>query len=256
MIGSFRSELLKVTSTRLLLGMIIGALAFTALAVVATIFSAGSQGTPTLEDPAMVRGVFSSMGSGTVFALILGVIAMTTEFRHMTVTSTFLAEPRRGHVVVAKMMAQAIFGALLAVSCILLTIGLALILLPLKDHAPVEWDFVAQVAAGSLLTFALFAVIGVAVGALVRNQIAAILATVVWVLLVEQLLTAFLPKVGKWLPGGAANGILQAAGFDASTNSLTPSPFLPVWGATLLLIGYALAFAGLAAATTLRRDVS
>lgn len=75
-------------------------------------------------------------------------------------------------------------------------------------------------------------------GALVRNQIAAILIAVIWMLLVEALLVAFLPEIGKWLPGGAANAMAQAS---VPGGDLLP----PLAGAALfLLYGVGLAVAG------------
>jgi ABC-type transport system involved in multi-copper enzyme maturation permease subunit len=126
---------------------------------------------------------------------------------------------------------------------------LALALLPLKSHADIPWTAMWQIAGGAVLGCALFAVLGVALGTLIRNQIAAILGVLVWVLIIESLLVTFLPTFGKWLPGGALNGILQATGPDNTS-------YLPVWGGALVLIGWTAAFGTLAAFTTQRRDVT
>ena len=249
MSGLLRAEWLKITSTRMLIGMLIGALAFTALGVVAQIFSSGQPGAPALTDPAAVRGIYASAGSAAIFVLVLGIIGMTTEYRHMTVTSTFLATPQRGRVMVAKMMVHAVLGLLFAIVCFVLAVLLATALLPLKEHASIEASVIWQIFGGALLAFAFYGVVGVALGALIRNQIAAILAALVWVLLVEALVVAFLPKVGKFLPGGAANGVLQATSFSSEG-------YLPVWQSSLVLLGYGVLFAVIAARTTLRRDIT
>lgn len=249
MSGLLRAEWLKVTSTRMLLGMLVGALAFTALGVVAQIFASGQPGAPALTDPAAVRGVYASAGSAAIFVLVLGIIGMTTEYRHMTVTSTFLATPQRGRVMVAKMVVHAVLGLVFAVVAFVLAVALAAVLLPLKEHASIEPSVVWQIFGGALLAFAFYGVVGVALGALIRNQIAAILAALVWVLLVEALVVAFLPKVGKFLPGGAANGVLQATSFSSEG-------YLPVWQSSLVLLGYGVLFAVIAARTTLRRDIT
>jgi ABC-2 type transport system permease protein len=244
-----RSEWLKVFSTRMWIGMLVGALAFTAINVVALVFASGQQGAPALTDPATVRSVYASAGSASVLVLVLGILGMTTEFRHMTVTSTFLATPRRGRVMSAKMAVHAVVGAAFGLVCAVFATGLAALLLQLKDHAAVEVSTVVAIGGGTVLCFAIYAVVGVALGALIRNQIAAILFALVWVLLVEALVVAFLPAVGKWLPGGAASGVLQSVSFTGTT-------YLPVWAASLLLLGYGVAFGVLAAATTLRRDIT
>ena len=63
--------------------------------------------------------------------------------------------------------------------------------------------------AAAFVVLAVFGLIGVGVGALVRNQITAIVGVLVWMLAVEQLLTSSYPAVGRWMPEGAAVGLLQ-----------------------------------------------
>jgi hypothetical protein len=82
--------------------------------------------------------------------------------------------------------------------------------------------------------------------------VAAIVLALVWVLLVESLIVAFLPAVGRWLPGGAASAVLQA-GVGGGGG---PAQLLPVWGGALVMLGYAVVLAWLAALTTLRRDIT
>ncbi len=127
--------------------------------------------------------------------------------------------------------------------------GLAAGLPSLKRHAAVGAATVWQISAGTLLGYALFAVLGVCVGALVRNQIAAILGGLLWTLVIEALLLAFLPAVGKWLPGGALHATLQATAFNGGA-------LLSAWAGTAVLLTYVVVFAVLATGTTLRRDVT
>src|SRR6266542_2719368 len=71
------------------------------------------QATPPLSDPAQVRTVYgTAFGIGSLFTLILGVIAICGEFRHQTITPTFLATPRRNRVVQAKVAGVVIAGGL------------------------------------------------------------------------------------------------------------------------------------------------
>ena len=69
-----------------------------------------------------VRNVWSSAGTGSLFALVLGILAMTTEFRFKTLSATFLVTPRRSQVIIAKMLALAGVGAILSVTCVVITI--------------------------------------------------------------------------------------------------------------------------------------
>jgi hypothetical protein len=92
--------------------------------------------------------------------------------------------------------------------------------------------------------------IGVALGALTRNTIGAIVAAIAWTLFVEQvILTAIVPGVEKWLPTAAAIGLTNAPGPD-------PGRVLSPAAAGLVLAGYAVALLLAAAGTTMRRDVA
>lgn len=248
MIGRVQAELLKVRSTRMWIGLLVGALAFVLLNVVAQILAPSTEGVPGLETQQGMRGVWASSGTAWVFALVLGIMAMTAEFRFKTVSTTFLATPRRSQVVLAKMVALSLVGLLFALVCAAATTIAVLALLPLKDHAALPASTIASILIGAVVGSALYAVIGVAVGALIPNQIAAILGAVVWVLLVETLVVAFLPDVGKWLPGGAANSMVQANSFNGD--------LLNPWLGAVIFVGYALVFAAIAMQTTLRRDIT
>ena len=245
------AELLKVTSTKLWLGMLVGVVLFIGIGVAATILAPEAQGVPVprLTTPEGMRNVFAQAGGAYLFAIVIGTMGMTQELRHQTLTSTLLAEPHRNKVMVAKMAAYAVIGAIYGAVGVAFGYALALALLPFKEHAELPVTAMWQIAGGAVLGCALFAVLGVALGALIRNQIAAILGVLVWVLIIEALVVSFLPKIGKWLPGGALNGILQATGPNNES-------YLPVWGASLVLIGWTALFALAAAATTQRRDVT
>jgi len=245
------AEILKVTSTKMWLGMLIGVVLYTGIGVAATVFAPATPGVDvaTLQTPEGMRNLFAQAGGAYVFAIVLGTLGMTQELRHQTLTSTLLAEPRRNRVMVAKMAAYAVIGGVYGAIGVAFGYLLALALLPLKTHADIPWTAMWQIAGGTVLGCALFAVLGVALGTLIRNQIDAILGVLVWVLIIESLLVQFLPAVGKWLPGGALSGIVQATGRNDTS-------YLPVWGASLVLIGWTALFAVVAAATTQRRDVT
>ena len=245
------AELLKVTSTKMWLAMLIGVVLYIGIGVTATVFAPETPGfaVPRLSTEAGLRKLFGQAGGAYIFAIVLGALGFTQELRHQTLTSTLLAEPHRNKVMVAKMFAFGVIGAIYGAVGVVFGYLLALALLPFKEHAPLPTTAMWQIAGGALLGCALFAVLGVAVGALIRNQIGAILGILVWVLLVEALLVQLLPKVGKWLPAGALNGILQTTGINDTS-------YLPVWGGALLLVGYAVVLGAVAAATTNKRDVT
>lgn len=247
-----RAEFLKIVSTKMWLGLLTGVVLFVGVQVAATAFAPRSPQNPLpeLTTDIGLRNLFGGVGQATVFALVIGALGITQEYRHQTITSMFLATPHRSRVMVAKMLAHVLIGALYGVVAVVGGFAIAFVALAFKDHAPIDYGVITQIGLGVILVYALYAVLGVAVGALVRNQIAAILGLVIWSLVVEALLVLLLPSWGKWLPGGAVEGIRQAARTTGEANYLSPLP------ASLLLIGYAVVLATVAARTTLRRDVT
>ena len=126
---------------------------------------------------------------------------MTQELRHQTLTSTLLAEPRRNRVMVAKMAAYAVIGAVYGVDRRACSATRSPSRCCRSRTTPTSrGPRCGRSPAAPILGCALFAVLGVALGTLIRNQIAAILGVLVWVLIIEALLVSFLPSVGKWLP--------------------------------------------------------
>ena len=249
MTGLLRSEWTKVVTVRATYGLAGGCLLYVALSVVALVFASGQPGVPTLADPDTVRTVYASAGAASSLVLCIGILGMTTEYRHQTVTPTFLVTPRRSRVLVAKLVVHAVVGLLVAVACVALTLALAAGTLALRDHATIPLRTIAAVQAGALLGYAIYAAVGVCVGALIRNQVAAIVGALLWTVLAEGLTVSLLPEVGRWLPGGALQGVLQSTPQRGGS-------YLPVWAAALLLVAYGALFALLAARTTLRRDVT
>ncbi len=107
-----------------------------------------------------------------------------------------------------------------------------------------------QVAAAAFLVMALSGLIGVSVGAMVRNQIIAVTLTLVWLTAGEHLLIEALPQVARWTPGGATNGLLQLGAVATTSGTLLNAPI-----GGLLLVGYTSAAVSLALVIATRRDV-
>jgi ABC-2 type transport system permease protein len=245
-----RAELLKLTTTRMFYGNVLAALAFVPISVATAILTAGEDGgPPPLETTEGLRNVFAAASSGAIIVLVTGVLVMAGEFRHGMATSTFLVCPDRSKVVRAKLVATTLVGAAIAVVASALTLAIALPWLASRDiHVAILSGDVAFVLAGCVIATALYALVGVGVGSLIRNQTAAVVATMVWVMLVESLLVSFLPAVGRWLPGGAN----AAASGVATVNG----DLLPMWAGILLFTAYGLAFAAAGSRFVVQRDIA
>jgi ABC-type transport system involved in multi-copper enzyme maturation permease subunit len=248
MIRLVRAELVKLRTIRLLYGVAAAMAAFGVLTVVANITSAGRQGNPPLsaDDLPAIVGAPATMLSGA--ALLLGILGVAGEFRHHTITQTFLSTPDRGRVVAAKLATYALAGVAVAVLSLAVTTAVALPWMDAKGLSVSVLDGeLARVLGGTLLAAALCGLVGVGVGALVRNQVAALVGVLVWVLVVEGLLLNLLnvPSLGKWLPSAAAAALTNPSDGHLSR-----------WAGGLLFAAYGLAFSVVGTRFVLRRDVT
>lgn len=244
-----RVELGKLRTTRTWWGIALGVVALTVIAVLGNTLSSGDarSDTSVLSTVEGVRGVAASPASNLIFGLVLGILGMAGEYRHATITQALLVTPRRGRLVAAKLLAYALAGLGYGALAVAITLALGTPLLASRHAA---YSLVDPQVVGTLLgsgaLVALYAVLGVGIGALITNQVVALSVSLAYVFVAESLLVALVRPVGRWLPGGAAQAVFGSARPD----------LLPPWAGGLLLVGYALAFAVLGAATTLRRDVT
>lgn len=257
-----RSEWRKLATTKLawvLVGVAIiysTTQAVTLVALASGLLPEVPTGEGMLVDTEYITTVLGQTGTASVFALLLGVVAMTGEFRHMTITSTFLATPRRSRVLGAKVAITAVLGVLVAFLTFLAVLTATVVALLPFDHAPISATSAVAVLVGAMIGLALYAVLGVSIGSLITNQVAAIVVTLVWVLLVESLVSLAFPSVGRWLPGGALNAAMDIGLQEDLTGFVTAANPLPPWAGMLVLLGYAVVFGAIASRTTLRRDIT
>jgi ABC-type transport system involved in multi-copper enzyme maturation permease subunit len=246
--GQLRSELLKqrTTSTNVLLLVSMGGLI--ALVVVLHMLTLPAHDLSDRQGQLKVFGLGTTFGM--MFASLLGAMSVTGEIRHGLIRPTFLATPKRARVIAAKVAASTIAGTALGLLAEVLAAGVGSAALSGRGlHiAPTGADF-AQLLAGGAVAAALWAVIGVGVGAIVRNQVGAVLGLVVWQLFVEMTLIGSLPSAGKFAPGATAGAIAGAILQQTSSYLLAP-----VLGA-LVVVGYAAATTAVGLITTARRDV-
>ncbi len=115
------------------------------------------------------------------------------------------------------------------------------------------WHDWWRIAPGVALGTGLFAIYGLGLGALLKNQIVAIVVGLVFTLIVEAIIGAIWPTIGEYLPGQAATALEDAArtNFGGGTTQL-----LPWWGGAAMLLVYGIALAFLGTFTTLRSDIT
>ncbi|MGH3200895.1 MAG: hypothetical protein ACRDP5_02380 [Streptosporangiaceae bacterium] len=244
-----RAETRKLTTTRTYWLLAAGTLALIVGGV--TAIAAGTSftaGTSPARDTLAIAGVAQAV------ALIAGALAVTGEFRHKTITLAVLITPRRTPLLAAKLITLAAAGLAFG----LLSSGMAAaITLPVLAgrHIPaaVSGTQLAAIIAGAGVTAALAAALGTGIGAIIRNQVGAVI-TVLALLYVAEPLLGLIPHAGTAIQryglGGLAAAAAGTTGFPATTRLLGQAP------ATAMLAGYALI--AMAAGTILlrRRDIT
>lgn len=207
-----------------------------------------------LTSQTTMRTVMGSAASGYLFALILGIVMSTTEYRHSTAVATYLAQPRRTTVMYAKMVAAAVAGFVLQLISTAVAMVAGLMYAGRYPHFTLPMSDYTSIMAGALLTGVVLAIMGVAVGMLIRSQMVAVVLAMLWLQLIEGLLLVFADWLGKWSITGAINSVLQVA-VETPEVSMTSSDLLTPWQSVFLLLAYGALFAAVAVRTTMRRDV-
>ncbi|MGA7149280.1 MAG: ABC transporter permease, partial [Microbacterium sp.] len=227
-----RSETTKQFSTSMwwiLAIVLVVYVGFTAgvLAVVFSLSASGtlSDGMPPISEDGLAGVLYSTATSvGYVFPLLIGTLIVTAEFRHMTLTPTFLATPKRGLVLWAKMLTGVLLGVLYGVIGIAASVGASAGFLAAwgLDTALASVDTWAQIGR-MLIAYVLWVLVGIGVGAAVRNQVGAIVGVLVFTQFLEPVgraAAAFvdgLSEFTQFLPGAAGDALVGASVFTMST---------------------------------------
>ena len=253
-----KSELRKVLYVRANWGILLASVVISIISVVITpfIFEAGNVGAGlTLDSPQAIDGVYANAISGYIFVIILGIMLMAGEYRHGTAVATFLARPKREIVLAAKLGIAAIVGAVFMLISVWASIFAGIIVLATFDSAaaPSSGTFLNLTIAG-LVSGAILAVIGVAIGALLKSQMLAIVFSLVYLFVIDPLLLVLWVDIAKYLPGGLITA-MTALDIDAPEFGINTADFLDPIQATLLLLGYGAVFALMSLVTSMRRDV-
>ena len=253
---ALRSELRKLTYVRSTWWLAVVAVVFAVLSTVSAAYSTditNALGFPGLETRDGVLNVQSNALSSYIFALILGILLAAGEFRHNTAIATYLAQPDRRVVLGAKLLIAGVSGALLQLVATIIALVSGVISIANFDGVALPTSDYLRIIGVAVLSGAVLGVVGVAVGTLIRNQIVAVVGAVIWLFLVEPLITVFADWIGKWLISGAIFGILA---LSVETDLLSfGQNLLEPWAATIVLVAYGVAFGALAILTTLRRDI-
>jgi ABC-2 type transport system permease protein len=253
-INLIRSEILKIRSTQVWFWMVLLAVAFTALGTIGTVVG-------SIDDyeqngqPIRYYDIFTQSQTAGVALLVLGLLGLTTEFRHKTITPTLLATPNRWTLLAGKAASYVIFAMIYAAICIAVNFAIAILWLNAKN-IPISYGHgVGGGVLKSYLSLVFTGLFGLGLGAVIRNQAASMVFGIVYLFVLDTLLN-FVPGVRKgyaWTPGGAikaftSNGHVEGMPHDVHLLApLAGGVVFVVWSLGLLVLGGQLG---------LRRDIS
>jgi hypothetical protein len=234
-----RGELIKVRTTRTALGFAAATVVLVLLQVLVSILA---------EDQVSAADKRAALGVGGIIAILLivfGAVGATGEFRHRTMAPAVLIAPDRVRLAIARTIAYAFTGLLVALAAIALALVLGVPLLGSEPGEELAGDDYVPVIVGGLAAAVLASALGVGVGLIVRSQVAAVVGALVWLFVLEPLTNLLGDTIVDYTISSASS---QAAGGNAD-DALS-------WTAGLaVLAAWAVVFVAVGLLVDRRRDV-
>jgi ABC-2 type transport system permease protein len=245
--AQLRSELRKMQTTRTNAGLLLGLVALILFGVIAGSF-AGTTDLSLVEDQ---RSLIGNGAYAAAFAALIGLMAFTSEVRHGTLRATFVFTADRTLVVLAKALASILVGIAFGAFGSMLSLATGTLMIRARGHELlIDSGDVRRIVLGTIVMSALWAAAGVGIGALLRNQVLAIVCVLTWVFVVESLLFELVPGLARFMPGVAGTAMTGATVGDSTVD------LLPAVAGGAVLAGYAALFVLAGTLVTNRRDVT
>src|SRR5699024_5390962 len=174
--------------------------------------------------------------------LAVGVLQIGSEYRHKTITNTFLATPRRGRVMAAKVISLLGIGAFYGVVSLIGSVAAGATVLSARGAEVFPSGEVGRTLLLSLLVLGLWALIGLGAGILIPNQVAALLIAIGVAWIVEPIAGAILSfwdwgaDVARFFPSSATQAIVDGVNVGMGGEATNQ---LDWWGGALVLVVYA-----------------
>jgi ABC-2 type transport system permease protein len=220
--AQLRSELFKQRTTSTSRWLLISTVALIAVVVLLHVVSLPVDSLS--GDAGQLKVIGMGTTFGMLFAALLGALSITGEIRHGLIRPTLLTTPNRTRVILAKVAASALAGAVLGLVAEAVAIGIGSAGLAARGiGVAVTAAQFAQLAIGGAVAAACWAAIGVGIGALVRSQVVALIGLTVWQLFIEQTLVGILPSAARYAPGPSAGALAGAILQQTSTYLLAPA---------------------------------
>ena len=198
---------------------------------------------------------------GLLFVMVLGTLLVTNEYYHQTATATFLTTPRRTSVIGAKLITAMIAAAVfwLFTTAISLTAGAIFFNAKGYDTQLGEWPVTRALLLNGL-AYALWGVLGVGLGVLIRNQIGAVITGAASYIIGTPIVQGIVFAIGvvlhqSWILKTLVAWPAVASNVMVSTEEVYPGS--PAWWVgALVLVGHAILFGAVGTAIMRHRDIA
>jgi hypothetical protein len=224
-----RGELIKVRTTRTALGFALTIIALMLLWVLLQILAGDPETVEAKKDAINIVPLPLSIP-----LLLFGIVGATGEYRHRTLAPAVLIAPGRVRLTVARLIAYVLTALAIGAVVVALTLLIALPLLSSASGPDLAGDDLRRMVAGALIAAALSIALGVGVGLLIKNQVAAVIGSLVWLMVGIPLL----PLIDNDLPDYVTT--VAAVALGGSTDEVSWSHGLVVmivWAVVFVIAG-------------------
>ena len=242
-----RSELRKLTTTRMPLAFLVVLVVLAGLNAFAVVAGTDMDGSKAfIATEADQQSLMAFAANALAISGLFGAIAVAREYGHHTVVPTFLASPRRHRAALAQYAAAAVAGGVLGLVGAALTIFAVVVSLPATDFGfLVSMANVTRVLLASAFAGAAGAVLGAGVGALIRNVGGAVTGTVLALFIAPPLVVQLASGTADWMPSVVAN-VVSGVGLPGDVGVMAAGAAIVVWAVVPAVAGLV---------SVLRRDV-
>jgi ABC-2 type transport system permease protein len=197
---------------------------------------------------------------GLLFVMLIGIVLITSEFHHQTVTTTFLTVPHRTAVILAKLAVAALTGAFFWLITTAINIPATMIFLS-TEHVPNhfgDWA-VTRAILLNLVAYLLWGILGVGFGVLIRSQIGATVTAVVLYVIGTLAVGIFFQLIANWLDWDWFDDLQYglpsiASGLMVTGRNIPGQP--EFWVGAVVLVAWAVVTGTIGTMITRTRDVS
>ena len=255
MIRIFKSEWRKLRRPTLFLGTLAAVIGLTGL-ISSLLFllldserGNGREGMIiTRETLALPNGLYVGFANS---AGLLGVIALCVfaaqtaiEYTNGTLRNLLVREPRRLLLLAGKYLAMISFALITVCFSAIVSVGISASLANVKDVNTDLWytssalSLFGSTFGNVFLSVVSFGTVGMTLGLLLRSPISSISIALAWILVVENILSATVDGISKWLPGQLMSSIPVQFGVDFSYSwaLIGSACYLLVFGAAATLL--------------------